>query len=57
MRRKNRRLRDAHRVDPLESPIDLELTTEEIMADLEPDWLNWHPGSKESETDSTDAAA
>lgn len=57
MRRKNRRQRDMFKVDLLESPIDLDLSMEEIMADLEPDWAIPQADSGESEMEPTDAAA
>lgn len=57
MRRKARRLRDTFKVDLLESPIELDLSMEEIMADLEPAWSIPQADSEESETESTDAAA
>lgn len=57
MRRKSRRLRDAFKIDLLESPIELDLSMEEIMADLEPDCSNPQTDSEESEKESTDVAA
>ncbi len=55
MRRMMRRLRDLLGVDLLASPLELDLTKEDVMADLEPDWREWDPGPS-AESESPEAA-
>ncbi len=57
MRRRNRRRRDAFRSEVPESSFELELSREEIMADLEPNWPSWTPTPDDATNDSSDVAA